>query len=39
MAYTTIDNPTLYFEASTYTGGATDVSSLSFQPDWVWAKK
>ena len=39
MAYTTIDNPTLYFEATTYTGGATDVSSLSFQPDWVWAKK
>ena len=39
MSYSPIDKPTDYFEASTYTGGATDVSSLSFQPDWVWAKK
>jgi hypothetical protein len=39
MAYSTITKPKLYFETTTYTGGATDVSSLSFQPDWVWAKK
>ena len=39
MAYTTIKKPSDYFETTTYTGGATDVSSLSFQPDLVWAKK
>ena len=39
MAYTTINKSTDYFETTTYTGGATDVSSLSFQPDFVWAKK
>ena len=39
MAYSGISKSKLYFEATTYTGGATDVSSLSFQPDFVWAKK
>jgi len=39
MAYTTINKSSDYFETTTYTGGATDVSSLSFQPDFVWAKK
>jgi len=39
MAYSSIVKPGDYFEATTYTGGATDVSSLSFQPDFVWAKK
>ena len=39
MAYTTINKFKDYFETTTYTGGATDVSSLSFQPDFVWAKK
>jgi hypothetical protein len=39
MAYSTITKPKLYFETTTYTGGATDVSSLSFQPDFVWVKK
>ncbi len=39
MAYTNIKKPSDYFETTTYTGGATDVSSLSFQPDFVWAKK
>ena len=39
MAYTTIKKPSDYFDTTTYTGGATDVSSLSFQPDFVWAKK
>ena len=34
-----INKPTDYFETTTYTGGATDVSSLSFQPDFVWVKK
>ena len=39
MAYTTINKSSDYFETTTYTGGATDVSSLSFQPDFVWVKK
>jgi len=39
MAYTTIDKPTDYFETVTYAGGTTDISSLDFQPDWVWGKK
>jgi len=39
MAYSSILKPSDYFETTTYTGGATDVSSLSFQPDFVWAKK
>jgi len=39
MAYTTIKKPSDYFETTTYTGGATDVSSLNFQPDFVWTKK
>ena len=39
MAYTTIDKPTDYFETVTYAGGTTDISSLDFQPDFVWGKK
>ena len=39
MAYTTIKKSSDYFETTTYTGGATDVSSLNFQPDLVWTKK
>ncbi len=39
MAYTTIDKPSDYFETVTYAGGTTDISSLDFQPDWVWGKK
>jgi len=39
MAYTTIDKPTDYFETVIYAGGTTDISSLDFQPDWVWGKK
>jgi hypothetical protein len=39
MAYTTIDKPSDYFETVTYAGGTTDISSLDFQPDFVWGKK
>jgi len=41
MAYTTIDDPGLYFNTKLYTGGngsATTISGLSFQPDMVWCK-
>mgnify|MGYP003122132131 CR=1 FL=1 len=41
MAYTTIDDPTIYFETELYSGSSSDVTmnALSFQPDWVWLKK
>jgi hypothetical protein len=44
-AYTTIDNPELYFQAKAYTGnGGThaitfDNTDTSMQPDMVWLKK
>jgi len=41
MAYTTINNPKLFFDVLTWTGdGSTslEVNGLDFQPDWVWAK-
>tara|TARA_B100000902_G_scaffold385265_1_gene426406 strand:- start:542 stop:1936 length:1395 start_codon:yes stop_codon:yes gene_type:complete len=41
MAYTTIDKPTDYFNTKLYTGnGSTQsISSVGFQPDWVWIKE
>jgi len=42
MAYTTIDNPGLFFNTVTYTGnGTTDhaITGVGFQPDWTWLKK
>ena len=40
MAYTTINKPSDYFKTQAYTGsGSTkSISSLNFQPDWVWIK-
>ena len=44
MAYTTIDNPELYFQNKLYTGNATDDTAITLdgdenmQPDWVWIK-
>ena len=43
MAYTTIDNPELFFQTVLYTGNATARSitldgSEDMQPDWVWIK-
>jgi len=43
-AYTTIDNPELYFQVKTYTGtGSSNAITLdgseNMQPDWVWIKK
>jgi len=41
MAYTTIDNPSEYFNTVLFTGnGANDhaITGVGFQPDWVWLK-
>ena len=40
MAYTTIDDPTIYFNTKLYTGnGSTQsITGLNFQPDFVWIK-
>jgi len=40
MAYTDIDKPSDYFNTVLYTGnGSTQsISSVGFQPDWVWIK-
>jgi len=42
MAYTTIDNPTLFFNTVLYTGDGTssrNITGVGFQPDWVWLKQ
>jgi len=47
MAYTTIDNPTDYFNTVLYTGDMVDgdgtghtqaITGVGFQPDWIWHK-
>jgi hypothetical protein len=40
MAYTTIDDPTIYFNTKLYTGnGSTQsITGVGFQPDWIWTK-
>ena len=44
MAYTTIDDPTIYFNTKLYTGNgavggdSTTISSLDFAPNLVWIK-
>tara|TARA_B100000900_G_C20483304_1_gene676397 strand:- start:47 stop:1096 length:1050 start_codon:yes stop_codon:yes gene_type:complete len=43
MAYTTIDNPELYFQTKTYTGNGSTQSitfdgSEDMQPDFLWVK-
>ena len=40
MAYTTIDDPTIYFNTVLYEGnGSTNaITGVGFQPDWVWIK-
>jgi len=44
MAYTTIDDPELYFQTKLYTGtGSSHAITLdgseNMQPDWVWIKR
>mgnify|MGYP003657915292 CR=1 FL=1 len=43
MAYTTIDDPTIYFNSVLYTGTGSggsnrQITGVGFQPDWVWIK-
>ena len=41
MAYTTIDNPGLFFNTILYTGNGTTNTAqtgVGFQPDWTWIK-
>jgi len=41
MAYTTIDNPGLFFNTVLYTGdgnSSQSITGVGFQPDWVWLK-
>ena len=40
MAYTTIDDPSDYFNTVLYTGnGSTQsITGVGFEPDWVWIK-
>ena len=42
MAYTTIDDPGLFFNTVTWTGNdneSRDIDGVGFQPDWVWGKR
>jgi len=42
MAYTTIDDPTIYFNTKLYTGNGTDdtgITGVGFQPDMTWIKE
>jgi hypothetical protein len=45
MAYTTIDDPSVYFQTLLYTGNATGSRALTndgnsdLQPDWLWIKQ
>jgi len=43
MAYTTIDDPSAYFQTSIYTGNSgtqsiTNTGNSDLQPDWIWTK-
>ena len=40
MAYTTIDDPTIYMNNILWTGnsGTQSITGLGFKPNWVWAK-
>ena len=45
MAYTTIDDPSAYFQTTLYTGNASSNKAITndgnsdLQPDWVWIKE
>ena len=43
MAYTTIDDPTAYFQTHLYAGSNSDITATfsgnsDLQPDWIWFK-
>jgi hypothetical protein len=44
MAYTTIDDPSAYFQTDLYTGTGSSLANTfdgnsDMQPDWVWIKE
>jgi hypothetical protein len=44
MAYTTIDDPSVYFQTQLYTGNGgtqtiTNSGNSNLQPDWIWTKE
>jgi hypothetical protein len=44
MAYTTIDDPSAYFQTATWTGNGstqsiTNGGNSDLQPDWIWTKR
>ena len=44
MAYTTIDDPSKYFQTALYTGNGgtlsiTNDGNSNLQPDWIWTKE
>ena len=44
MAYTTIDDPSVYFQTTLYTGNGgtqsiTNTGNSDLQPDWIWIKE
>ena len=42
MAYTTIDDPTSFFNTILYTGDGNtsrSITGVGFQPDWLWIKR
>ena len=40
MAFTSVDDPTIYFNTVLYTGngGTQSITGVGFQPDWIWIK-
>ena len=41
MAYTTIDDPGIYFNTLLWSGDDTasrNLTGVGFQPDWIWGK-
>ena len=44
MAYTTITDPSAYFQTALYTGNGTSTNAITndgnsdLQPDWLWLK-
>ena len=38
MAYTTIDDPTIYFQTELWSSVDTSIDTINFAPDWVWIK-
>ena len=41
MAYTNIDDPTIYFNTKLTNGNSSTqaITGLGFQPDWIWGKQ